>query len=104
MTVGSTSLDSGTIYYRSPAPAKTPDDPRPPPYYEVQLGERPWQAWDVATAIVERLPVSFAVGHPLAIAIEYIIRAGRKKPDTLRKDLVKARNALDRAISQLEPQ
>lgn len=72
-------------------------------YYEVDLtrfGPRP-QAWDVAEAVVEALDIPFGAGHPLAISIEYIVRAGRKKPDTLKKDLVKARNALDRCIRKL---
>lgn len=87
--------------HRSPPPAKEPEDPRPPPYYLVRLGDGSYQAWDVAAAIVERKGMPFSEAHALAIAIEYIVRAGLKKPDTLVKDLTKARNALDRAIRGL---
>ena len=65
-------------------------------YYHVELDGRAYQAWDLASAIVERLPVSFTVGHPIAIALEYVIRAGLKKPD-VSKDLDKAIKALQRA-------
>lgn len=92
---------SGTELHRSPPPAKDPKDPRPPPYYLVRLGGAEYQAWDIAAAIVERKGLPFSEAHALAIAIEYIVRSGLKKPETLVKDLTKARNALNRAIEGL---
>lgn len=70
------------------------------PYYAVEIKGQTYQAWDLATAIVGRLPVDLHVAHPLCIALEYICRAGLKKSD-VRKDLEKARAALDRAIGEL---
>jgi len=94
-------MSDSAALHRSPPPAKGPEDPRPPPYYVVRLGGQDHQAWDVASAIIEGKRIPFSEAHALAIAIEYIVRAGEKKPDTLVKDLVKARNALDRTIRGL---
>lgn len=45
---------------------------------------------------------AYGLGFHLGNAVKYILRAGRKKLDTLEEDLKKARWYLDREIGRLE--